>query len=83
MKRIIEVEKDYTKYTGIKAIDHFFKSHENLSYWKENFIWMIENNVDFFSDDRMNDGTKNKDWTYALHLDNEDGHTYICIIERA
>lgn len=81
MKRIIEVEKEY-KTTGKKAIDKFFAKHKELEYWKGTFEWMLENNVDFFSDTL--DAMGNKiDWTYALHLDAEETYTYICIIERA
>ena len=51
---------------------------------KEQLEWMAKNNVDFFADTKMADGTKNHDWCYALHLDQFEGdHTYICIIERA
>lgn len=83
MTRIVEVEKEYTRFQGQKAIEKFFETHKKLDYWKETFEWMLENNIDFFSDDVMNDGTRNKDWSYTLHLDNEETYTYICIIERA
>ena len=81
IRRIIEVEKEY-RVTGQKAIDKFFKKHRELDYWKEHIQYMLENGIDFSSDNIMADGTKNKDWAYALHLDVEDYYTYICIIER-
>ena len=83
MKKVLEVEKEYNS-NATKAINRFFKKYPELDYWKEQFEWMAENDVDFFCDNVMNDGSKNKDWCYALHLDQFDGtHTYICIIERA
>lgn len=83
MTKTIEVWKEYRRFTGQKAIDKFFETYKNLEYWKETFEYMLENNIDFFSDTKLADGSKNKDWCYALHLDNDDGFTYICIIERA
>lgn len=51
--------------------------------WKETFEYMYENNQDFFCDNVWADGTKNNDWTYALHLDDNGGSYYLCVIERA
>lgn len=83
MKRILEIEKEYTRFKGIKAINYFFNTHPELEYWREQFEWMLENGVSSFSDNIMNDGTKNKNWSYALQFDNEENYSYICIIERA
>lgn len=83
MTRTLEVEKEYTRFHGQKAIDHFFNTHPELSFWKETFEWMLETGTDFFCDDKMGDGTKNNNWCYALHFDDSDDFTYICIIERA
>lgn len=83
MKRIVNVEKEYRRFHGQKAIDHFFKSHPELEYWKEGFEWMLENGKDFFCDDTLADGTRNDAWSFALHFDNTSEFTYICIIERA
>ena len=83
MTRTLEVEKEYTRFHGQKAIDHFFNTYPELSFWKENFEWMLETGTDFFCDDKMADGTKNNNWCYALHFDDSDDFTYICIIERA
>lgn len=83
MKYNVNVEKEYNK-NADKAIDKFFKTHQELAYWKETLEWMNENEVDFFSDNRMADGTINEHWTYAIHLDKiEENYTYICILERA
>lgn len=83
LKRTLEIEKEYTRFHGKKAINHFFNTHKELDFWKEQFEWMFENNIDFFSDDTMNDGSKNNNWSYALHFDDNDDITYICIIERS
>ena len=83
MKRTLEVEKEYYKtYHGQKAIDKFFKTYPELEEWKEAFEWMLQENKDFYSDDTFADGTRNNNWTYALHFDDSDDFTYICIIER-
>lgn len=82
MTRTLEVQMETSK-VGKRAISYFFRKHRELSFWKEQFQWMLETNTDFFSDDKMADGTRNKDWSYALHLDITEGHTYICIIERS
>lgn len=83
MTKTVEIEKEY-QCDAKKAIHYFFKKYPELDYWKEQFEWMAKNNVDFFADTKMADGTKNHDWCYALHLDQFEGdHTYICIIERA
>ncbi len=77
-----EYEKEYNS-NATKAIKRFFKKYPELDYWKETFDWMIETGTDFFCDNKFADGTYNKDWSYALHLDQFEGdHTYICIIER-
>lgn len=56
-------------------LNRFFKKNEELE-------WMAENNVDFLCSNEYNDGTRNKDWTFALHLDIEADYIYIGIIER-
>lgn len=83
MKRIIEAEME-TKCKKIStALDRFFQKNPALNYWRETFEYMAENNLDFFSDNTMADGTKNKNWAYALHLDINENEFYICVIERA
>lgn len=82
MTRTVEIEREYNG-NAKQAINKFFKKYPELDYWKETFEWMAETGTDFFCDNTMADGTKNNDWTYALHLDQfEDDCTYICIIER-
>ena len=83
MKRTIEVEMNSRTNNVTKAIDKFFTKHPKLDYWKETFEYMAENNEDFFADTRLADGTNNKDWTYALHLDVNEDTVYMCVIERA
>ena len=83
MKRVIEAEKEYKTGNTTKALSQFFKAFPDLSYWKEEFEYMLENNIDFESDSMMADGTKNNEWCFALHLDAEESYTYICVIERA
>lgn len=83
MKRIVDIDVEYRRFHGMKAIDHFFKMHPELGYWKEQFEWMYETGTDFFCDNRYADGTTNSNWCYALHFDDTSEFTYICIIERA
>ena len=84
MERIIEAEKEYTKFHGQKAIDRFFKCYPDLAYdWKETIEYMNENNIEEFNDCMMANGTKNREWRYSLHFENNDDFTYICIILRA
>lgn len=83
MKRIIEAEMETRCKKISTALDRFFKKNPTLDYWRETFEYMAENNLDFFSDSIMADGTKNKDWAYALHLDINENDFYICVIERA
>jgi hypothetical protein len=83
MKRTLEVEFETKAKKTSTAIERFFKKYPSLNYWKETFEYMAENNKDFECDNLLADGTKNKDWSFALHLDiNEDSY-YFCIIERA
>lgn len=88
MKRTVEVELETTATKVKTAIDRFFVKHSELDYWKEEFEYMLENNIDFESDEILGNGERNTDWTWALHLDvNEHIHDnkkdiYICIIER-
>ena len=83
MTRTVDVDKEYSRSHGQKAIDRFFKAHTELDYWKETFEWMLETGTDFFSDNKFADGTKNLDWNYALHFIDDESFTYICVIERA
>ena len=83
MTKKIEAWKEYRRFHGRKAIDKFFESYPELDYWKETFEWMLETNTDFLCDNIFGDGTKNRNWTYALHFENDEDFTYICVIERA
>ena len=83
MKRVIEVEFETRCKSAKTAIERFFKKFPNLEYWKETFEYMSENNIDFFCDNKLADGTKNEEWTYALHFDSSEDFHYLCIIERA
>lgn len=82
MKRTLEIESNTSK-SGKKAIRYFFRRHPELNYWKETFEYMLNNNINFYCDNTYGDGTRNNDWTYALHLDINEDNTYICIIERS
>ena len=66
------------------ALNRFFKKHPEIDdAWRETFEYMHENGLDFFSDKKMADGTENKNWCYALHLDEyDDGYFYLAVIER-
>lgn len=83
MERRTEAQKEYTRFHGKKAIDKFFKAYPDLeSDWRECLEWMLETGSQYFSDDRLADGTYNKYWNYAIHFDDDEYFTYICIIER-
>ena len=81
MTKTLEAWKEYRRIHGQKAIDKFFEAHPEVAYWKETFEWMLESNTDFYCDDKWSDGT-GKDWSYALHFDDDNDYTYICVVER-
>lgn len=83
MKRIVDVDMTINCKKLSTALNRFFKKYPELNYWREEFEWMAENNEDFECNNIFNDGSKNNDWTYALHLDIEDSYFYIAVIERA
>lgn len=83
MTRTIEVEMAMRTTNVEKAISKFFQKHPEIEYWRETFEYMADNGEDFFCDNLMGDGTRNRNWAYALHLDIEDNHIYMCVIERA
>lgn len=89
MTRIIEAEMTTRASNVEKAIRKFFQKHPEIDYWRETFDYMAEHGHDFFSDTLLADGTKNHDWTYALHLDVNERisstgvDVYLCVIERA
>lgn len=65
------------------AMRRFAKKYpEAYEVWSEQFDWMHENGKDFDSDNIMADGSRNNDWSWALHLDEDEGSYYICVIER-
>ena len=78
MKRIVDVDMTIRCKKLSTALNRFFKKYSELNYWRECFEYMAEHNEDFY-----NDGSRNNDWTYALHLDMEDSYFYIAVIERA
>lgn len=80
MKRTIEVEATYKCVTK-KAVEKFFKKNPDLIYWEDEFVYMLENNIEFESDNVLG-SEQNLNWRYALHLDQNEDTTYICIIER-
>ena len=83
MKKITNVDMTVNAKKVKTAFDRFFKKYPSLKYWRETFEYMADSNEKFFSDDIMADGTKNKKWRYALHLDTEDNYIYMAVIERA
>ena len=58
-----------------------FQENPDLIYWEDEFVYMLENNIEFESDNVLGSG-QNLNWRYALHLDQNEDTTYICIIER-
>lgn len=57
MNRTIEVETTY-KCTADKAIEKFFKKNPDLIYWEDEFVYMLENNIEFESDNVLGSGGK-------------------------
>jgi hypothetical protein len=82
MHRTIDVDMEVKTKNIETALNKFFKKYPSLIYWKENFEYMNENNQDFFSDEKLGNGTKNNDWCYALHLDINENSIYMAVIER-
>lgn len=82
MKRIINVDIKIRCKKVETALNRFFKKYPELDYYREQLEYMAENNVDFCSDEKMADGTRNKNWTWALHLEQEEDYYYIAVIER-
>lgn len=82
MTRTINLDKEYTRFHGQKAIDKFFSQHPEISEWKETIEWMMESNTEHFIDDLFADGTKNNDWTYSLWFEEDENYTYIAVIVR-
>lgn len=74
-------EKEYIKFHGKKAINAFFKAFPEIrSDWQETFEYMEETGTDFFSDNRLSDGSKNQLPGYAIHFDDDpEGVTYLCV----
>lgn len=84
MTKTTDIDLDTTCKTFETALRRFMKKYPGHEEWEETFQWMYENGVDFFCDNTFADGTKNRDWCYALHLDVYDsGHYYMALIERA
>ena len=83
MKRIVDVDMEVKCKKVKTALNRFFKKYPELNYFYEQFEYMAENNIDFDCNNIYNDGTKNSEWTYALHLDIYEDHCYIAVIERA
>lgn len=82
MKRTVDVDMEIRCKKFKTALDRFFNKNESLSYWRETFEWMYENGKDLFTDNIDAMGNKIQ-WSYALHLDCEDGFFYMAVIERA
>lgn len=90
MQRVIEAEKEYVSKDLNGALNKFFRAFPGLEYWREMLEYMEEHGQNFDSDEKMADGTYNKDWCWAVHLDINEcverkgkNMYYICIIERA
>ena len=81
MKRTVNIDKEY-RCSAEKAIEKFFKAHPELDYWREQFEWMNEANVNHDINDTAGNGEK-MEWTYSLWLDKDENYTYIAVIERA
>lgn len=82
MKRVLDIDKTYTKFHGQKAIDRFFNAHPEAEEWKETIEWMCDSNTEHFIDNRWANGEENKEWTYSLWFEEDDEYTYIAVITR-
>ena len=83
MKRVTNIDADITCKKFKTALNRFMKKYPGHEEWAETYEWMYENGIDFFCDNLFADGTENKNWSYALHLDvYESGHYYMALIER-
>ena len=83
MKRTTNIDMNTNCKKFKTALNRFMKKFPGHEEWAETYEWMYENDVDFFSDTMMADGTKNDNWCYALHLDVYDGAYYMALVERA
>lgn len=91
MRRIIEVEFETTAVKVETAFNRFFAKYPQLSYWREEFEYMLENNKNFDSDYYADTANHivNLDWRWALHLninehiEDNGNDIYMCVIERA
>ncbi len=80
-RKCFELETECKSYET--AMRRFTKKYpEAHGEWREHFDWMHENGKCSENDKVMADGTYNKDWRWALHLDEGEGIYYICVIER-
>ena len=76
MKRVTDIDMETKAAHFSTALNRFMKKYPGHEEWGETFEWMYANDVDFFSDNVMADGTKNEEWRYALHLDRFDDNVY-------
>lgn len=83
MKRVIEAELETNATKFEIALGRFMRKFPELIYWKETFEYMHDNKLPIFCDDLLADGSKNAEWRYALHLDEDGDKFYMCVIERA
>lgn len=82
MQRTVDIDMEVNTKNINTALNRFFKKYPSLNYWIETFEYMYENNQDYFSDNKLADGTNNINWCYALHLDINENSIYIAVIER-
>lgn len=83
MKRIIDVDSEIKGKCFDTALSKFFRKYPDLKNdWRETFEYMHRNNEDFECDDKMNDGSRNFNWSFALHLDEYEDHFYFAVIVR-
>lgn len=82
-RRITDIDGEYNCKRFSTALKKFMKEHPGHEEWEETFQWMFETETDFFSDNFFADGTKNQDWSYALHLDVYEECFYLALIEIA
>jgi len=84
MTKITNIDANITCKKFETALNRFMKKFPGHEDWKETFEWMHESETNFFCDNLFADGTENRDWSYALHLNEFDsGHYYFALIERA
>lgn len=83
MKKVTNIDMIIDCKKASTAINKFMKKYPGHEEWKETYEWMYETGTSFFCDNTFGDGTRNEEWSYALHFVVNENSYYIALIERA